>query len=141
MNKLILFVLLLTFMTGVNAMSFLKNDTIINWEWPANRIVKHKMVVEVVDLGAVNKWIKSPSFAADIPDPMSLRGRVLRSDLASQIEIIKLVLPKIELGDVSKGSKLALGMINNNTVVCTGVLPLNLSGVEEDTWLEQWECK
>ncbi len=128
-------------MTGVNAMSFLKNDTIINWEWPANRIVKHKMIVEVVDLRAADKWIKSPSFAADIPDPMSLKGKVLKSNLASQIEIIKLVLPKVELGDVSKGSKLALGMINNSTVVCVGVLPLNFSSIEEDAWLEQWECK
>ncbi len=122
-------------------MSFLKNDTIINWEWPANRIVKHKMIVEVVDLRAADKWIKSPSFAADIPDPMSLKGKVLKSNLASQIEIIKLVLPKVELGDVSKGSKLALGMINNSTVVCVGVLPLNFSSIEEDAWLEQWECK
>ncbi len=122
-------------------MSFFSNNKTLSWEWAANRIVKHKMIVEVVELEAVNKWIKSPSFAADMPDPVSLEGKVLISDFPGKINIIKLVLPKPELGDVSKGKKLALGLVDNDTVICVGVLPLNLSDDEEDVWLGQWECK
>lgn len=143
MNKSKLFILIFTtfIMAGASAMSFFSNNTAFNWEWAAGRIVKHKVIIEVVELEAVSKWIKSPSFAADMPDPVSLEGRVLRSDFPEKINIIKFVLPKPELGDVSKGEKLALGLIDDNTVVCIGTLPLNLSDTEEAVWLAQWECK
>ena len=122
-------------------MSSFNNDTTLNWGWAADRIVKHKVIIEVLELEAVSKWIKSPSFAADMPDPISLEGRVLRSDFPEKINIIKFVLPKPELGDVSKGEKLALGLVDDNTVVCMGALPLNFSDTEEAAWLAQWECK
>ena len=142
MKKIICFVLfLVTHIVGVNAMSSSNNDTVLNWEWPANRIIKHKVIVEVFDIRTIKKWVKSPSFAADLPDPMALRGKVLRGDFAGQMEMIKLVLPKVELGDVSKGSKLAIGMIDDKTVVCIAALPLYLNDIEENIWMEQWECK
>ena len=122
-------------------MPFFDNDTLLNWEWPANRIIKHKMVIKIIDIAAVKKIIKSPSLAANIPDPMALRGKVLSSDLNDEMEIIKLVLPKVELGDISMKAKLALGMIDDKTVVCITTLPSNLNDIiEEKDWIEKWKC-
>ncbi|MCF6252517.1 MAG: hypothetical protein L3J75_14815 [Methylococcaceae bacterium] len=140
--KIFMYIILATISltAGVNAMSFFNNDTELNWEWPANRVIKYKIIIDVSNVAAEKKWLKSPSLAADLPEPTIMQGKVLLGDLASKIERIRLILPKVELGGVTKGSKIALGMIDSETVVCITEVPANTLDSELAAWLMNWEC-
>ena len=141
-SSILLAAFLITYTIGAGAMSFLNNDKIMNWEWPANRTIKYKIVVEVLDLTPVNKIIKSPSFATDMPDPVSLRGKVIKGrGLLNETETVKLVLPMVEIEEVAKGIKLALGMVDKNTIVCVKTIPATLGDAEENVWLDNLDCK
>ncbi len=122
-------------------MSFLQKEIVMTWEWPANRTIKHKVVVEVLELTPVKKIIKSPSFAANMPDPVSLRGKVSKSGLLNENKIVKLTLPMVELEEITEGDKLVLSMVNKNTVVCVKSIPNALTDTEENDWLEKLDCK
>ncbi len=69
-----------------------------------------------------------------------MQGKVLWGDLASKMESIRLILPKVELGEVTKGSKIALGMIDSETVVCITKVPATVLDSEIALWLMSWEC-
>lgn len=122
-------------------MSLFTNATVLNWEWPADRLIKHKIIVELTDVVAQKKMLKSPSFAADLPDPVEITGKVIGGDFLGKVAKITLKLPKIELAEASMGSRVALAMIDEETVVCINLLPLNLKEQEGEAWLEKWECK
>jgi hypothetical protein len=140
-NGALVFAALITYTIGVNAMSFFNNYVGMNWEWPANRSIKYKIVIEVTELNEVKKLIKSPSFSEDLPEPMSLKGRVLRGEKFNEGVLIELKLPKLELNEVTKGSMAMLGLVNENTVVCIKDMPKDLSDTEERAWLENIDCK
>ncbi len=122
-------------------MSFLQEDIIITWEWPANRTIKYKVVVEILELTPVKKTIQSPSFATDRPDSVSLRGKVIKNGLLSENEIVKLVLPILELEEIEQGARLVLAMVNESTTVCVKSIPSALTDTEEKIWLESLDCK
>ncbi len=69
-----------------------------------------------------------------------MQGKVLWGDLASKMESIRLILLKVELGEVTKGSKIALGMIDSETVVCITKVPATVLDSEIALWLMSWEC-
>jgi len=127
--------------TGANAMSFFSNNELeLKWEWPSDRKISHRIIVQVDKIKAKKSLISSPSLADNLPDPVTLFGQVVRSDFELESSSIRLVLPKIELGDVLTGSKLALGLVDTSTVVCTAVLPSDLGESEEADWLQTWSC-
>lgn len=141
-SRILLVAFLITYTIGANAMSFFNNDKEMYWEWPADRPIKYKVVVEVIKLKSIFKLFNSPSFNTYLPDPVLLRAKVIKGDLLSENETIKLELPKddIEVG-ISKGTKVVFGMVNESTVVCVKTIPTNLSDTKEIAWLENLVCK
>ncbi len=139
-NRIFVFFALFTSAIGVNAISFFSNYIELTWEWPAERQIKHKVIVEVIELSKIWKLLKSPSFAENLPDPMSLKGKILKGNTFKKGALIKLKLPKVELNEITEGSIVMLGMVSENTVVCIKDKPTGLSDAEENVWLENIEC-
>jgi len=132
---------IITYTTGANAMSFFNNDAEMKWEWPAERAIKHRVEVEALGIKTVNKIIDSPSFASNIPDPMSFRGRVLKGGHLKEGATFEVNIPKIELEGITEGSKVFIGMLDNERVICIKAIPTELSESEKGSWLENVDCK
>lgn len=116
-NATYIFLFLVIGIIEVNAMSFFNHYSNMNWEWPAGRQIKYEITVEVIRVSAIKRFLKSPSFAKDLPDPMLLKGKVLKGGHLNVDSLIELALPKVDLGGITKGSIVMLGMVDDNTVI------------------------
>ncbi len=121
-------------------MSFFNMDININWEWPAGRKLEHRVVSQVLELKTAKKMLQSPSIVGNLPEPMSLRVKVLQEGHFNEGVTITLILPKAELEGITSGSRVLLGMVDNDTAVCVIPMPDGLSDAEQSAWLEQAEC-
>ncbi|MCG8614551.1 MAG: hypothetical protein MI864_28900 [Pseudomonadales bacterium] len=113
-------------------------DLTMNWEWPADREPTDKLIISVEGINKHSSgWFglkKSPSFVEAMPDPVDLTGKVLSgSDLLSQKSIV-ITLPKLELGEVSAGELLAVGVIGDKTCICVRKV------TDKDEDLSEWKC-
>lgn len=113
-----------------------------SWEWPDDRFPDHKLAVRVEQLKPHSTGFlglrKSPSFVASMPDPIVLTGKVVAGNVNLIGKSIKIVLPKLELGNVSADDTVAVGVLDAGTCICLTDMPVTER--EASTWLEQWQC-
>lgn len=111
----------------------------LNWEWPADRPIEQKLVVKVDTVKPQKPGLfgfkKSPSFAANLPEPTTVRGRVVQAGSALDGKTIEVVAPQLEIGDLKAGEYAVFGVVNSTTCVC--IVPVN--GPEAD--LSEVKCK
>lgn len=113
-----------------------------SWEWPDDRFPDHKLAVKVEQLKPHSTGFlglkKSPSFVASIPDPMVLTGTIVAGKASLVGKSVNIVLPKLELGNVSTDDIVAVGVLDAGTCICLESVPM--SEHEASAWLEQWQC-
>lgn len=97
-------------------------DLNLKWEWPADRQPTFKLVVAVSDVSeAGSGWFgikKSPSLVNGMPDPVTLKGTIVKGDASLQNKTISITLPKLEAGAIGKGNVAAIGVLEDNTCIC-----------------------
>ncbi len=97
-------------------------DIELNWEWPAQRAVKDKILVQIKSIEKPSSGLfgikKSPSLIANLPDPYTISGTVINTDTKLHGENVKITMPKLEIENVKEGSYAMLGMIGNTTCIC-----------------------
>ncbi|WP_153301505.1 hypothetical protein [Endozoicomonas arenosclerae] len=111
-------------------------ETELRWEWPAERKVQQKILVEITEIDSSSGLFglkKSPSLAQGFPDPTTLKG-VIKS---GQPGTIKLVLPRLELSNLKPGDLLGIGLVEDTVCICVSPVPVNS---DPDQWLQTWSC-
>jgi len=107
-------------------------DIDLKWEWPANRSIEHKLLVKVDDVTKQGSGLfgvkKSPSLAASLPDPYIIRGNVENSDEKLHGKTVLLVAPKLEIGNIHKGSYVVFGLVDSTTCAC--ILPVENKDID-----------
>ncbi|KEQ18997.1 hypothetical protein [Endozoicomonas numazuensis] len=132
-HRFIYILVLLSMVLGGCAMA---GETELRWEWPAERDIQKKLIVEVTEVTSKSGLFglkKSPSLAQGFPEPVVLKGVVKNG----QYETVKLVLPKFELGDAKSGDLLAVGLVEDLVCICVSPVPINS---DPDQWLQSWNC-
>ena len=113
-------------------------DTELKWEWPANRPLTHKLLINVHSLekqgGGLFGVKQSPSLVASVPDPFELKGVVIKADKPINAENIALIAPKLEVENIKPGAYAVLGLVNDSTCVC--IVPVK----NKDVDLTKIEC-
>ena len=113
-----------------------------SWEWPNDRLPDHKLAIKVDKVKPQSTGFlglkKSPSFVTSLPDPMELTGTVISDSAGLTGKRINIVLPKLELGGVTEGDIVAIGVLDAGICICLEPIP----GAESEAhiWLEQWLC-
>ncbi|WP_444943300.1 hypothetical protein ACJJIK_15760 [Microbulbifer sp. ZKSA006] len=100
----------------------MSEDMELKWEWPAARKAEKTIVIEVTTLKPVGSGLfglkKTPSFAANIPDPITISGIIQEQDSPLDGKTLKITAPKLELGSLKTGEYATLGIINNDVCIC-----------------------
>ncbi len=100
----------------------MSTDLDLRWEWPAERQAQIKLMMTVEKTKAADQGLfgikKSPSLAGSLPDPVEVTGVITKGDATLINKSVRLVLPKMELGETGAGDNLLLGVINNNICIC-----------------------
>lgn len=113
------------------------------WEWPDDRFPDHKLAVKVEQLKPHSTGFlglkKSPSFVSSLPDPMVLTGIIVAGKAGLVGKSVNIVLPKLELGNVSADDIVAVGVMDAGVCICLEPVPTSES--EASVWLEQWQCQ
>ncbi|MCP4341906.1 MAG: hypothetical protein GY799_24235 [Desulfobulbaceae bacterium] len=125
---------------GVTAMGCNAKATDLKWEWPADRDVTIKIIVEILKVEKSKKFIKSPSLASNLPDPVEISAMLKTANSPITTELVTLTLPEVDLGDASAGTTIGMAMIDAETVVCVAIVPNNLDLNGQNEWLAQWQC-
>lgn len=135
MKVLSTLVLLTSMLLGGCAMA---TDLNLKWEWPAERQPELKLVMAIADASPAGKgWFgikRSPSLVEGIPDPVELKGTVIKGDSSLLQKSITLTLPRLEAGALGKGDVAAIGVLDNNVCICIR----KLASADED--LSGWQC-
>ena len=97
-------------------------DMQLIWEWPADRTVEQNLLIKVIDVEKENTGIfgfeKTPSFAGNLPDPVTVKAKVINQEIGSIEKTIKLVLPKLELKSIKKDDFAVIGILGSNVCIC-----------------------
>ena len=97
-------------------------DIDLNWEWPAKRSIEDRLLVKIDGVEKQGSGLfgikKSPSLAGSLPDPYVVHGIIENGDDKLHGKSVMLVAPKLEIGDVSKGSYVVFGVVNSTTCIC-----------------------
>ena len=113
-------------------------DIDLKWEWPANRSVEQKLLVKIDHIEKQGSGLfgvkQSPSLAASLPDPYILKGVIESTDTKLHGKSVKLVAPKLEMGDIKEGSFAVFGLVNHTTCIC--IVPV----ATKDVNLESISC-
>jgi len=113
-------------------------DLNLKWEWPADRQPAMTLVVSVSDVSEAGKgWFgikTSPSLVEGLPDPVTIKGTVVKGNASLVNKSISITLPKIEAGDLGKGNVSAIGVLENNVCICIK----KLQSADED--ISNWQC-
>jgi len=125
---------------GATIMACNAGVTELKWEWRADRAITHKVVLDIQEVSKPKKLLKSPSFAADLPDPLTVSGKVRSAKSPIPTALINLTLPAVDLAGAPSGSRIALAMVDSKTVVCVEKMPSDLPQADEEIWLNGWEC-
>jgi hypothetical protein len=117
--KCIQIVLLLFSMVGFRAMSA---DIELTWEWPADRTVEQKLLVKIVDIqkGSPDffNFIKTPSFANNLPDSITVKAMLIGQETDLKNKTIKLTLPTLELEPIKIDDFAIIGVVDNKICIC-----------------------
>jgi len=97
-------------------------DIQLTWEWPADRVAEHKLLVKIVDIknqsaGSLG-FAKTPSFAGNLPDPVTVKAEVMNKEGDLKGKIVELTLPKLELESVSVNDVAVLGVVDDKVCIC-----------------------
>ena len=107
-------------------------DVELNWEWPAGRPIEDKLVVKIDGVKAQKSGIfgfkKTPSFAANVPEPTAVTGTVVKATTGLNGKTIQVIAPALEIVNVEAGGYAVFGVVDSATCVC--IVPI--SGPDED---------
>ena len=117
-------------------------DWSLIWEWPANRKPEAKILIMVraVETPA-GSWLpfkKTPSIAANLPNPVLLEGEVLGGDPSHIGRSVRLTLPAAEVPGLKAGDRLAMGLVGSAVCICVHAAPPTSEPIED--WLQSWQC-
>lgn len=137
---------LASLMTIIGGCAMSNGDTqvIYKWEWPADRRPDIRLLAKVTKLEKQKESLfstnKSPSIASNLPDAHVLTGNIIDGyeKLANQSFV--LVLPRIEVADISVNDHVALGIVNNAICICIAKVPASENRVKQMEWLANWKC-
>ncbi|MFL0809746.1 MAG: hypothetical protein K6L76_04970 [Agarilytica sp.] len=97
-------------------------DIELNWEWPADRKPDQKLLVKVssikADSGGLFLLKKPASIVEGFPDPYVFEGTIENTSDQLDGKTIKLILPKLELENVTEGGYVVIGEVNPSTCIC-----------------------
>lgn len=145
--KWIVFILFYMVNLGGYAMSQQNEEPIeLKWEWPGDRKPDYRILIQVKDLiekqkGLLSFFNKSPSIASNFPDPIYLHGTVIESDQPWKGNVVKLLLPKVEISKAKIENLVALGITSTGVCICVEKLPMSLKEEEAHDWLMAWDCQ
>lgn len=114
------------------------------WEWPADRTPDVRLLAKVTKLEKQKDGIfgikKSPSFASSLPDAHILIGTVVDGDNKLMDQTFTLILPKVELGDISVRDHVALGLLGSDVCICIAKVPSGENRTKQMEWVANWKC-
>ncbi len=118
-NKNYLLIFLISLFIGVTAMSFFNNYSELKFQYNNNNQVeiKHNLLIKVVEIGKYKKLINSPSFTDYVPNPLLIKGIVIKEDVFKENTKIKLIIPEQELKNIEINSIISLSLIDEKTVI------------------------
>lgn len=97
-------------------------DIELTWEWPADRVAEQKLLVKIVDVknqkAGFFGFAKTPSFAGNLPDPVTVKAEVMNKEGDLKGKIVELTLPKLELESVSVNDVAVLGVVGGEVCIC-----------------------
>ncbi len=97
-------------------------DIELTWEWPADRVAEQKLLVKIVDVKNQSAGFfgfgKTPSFAGNLPDPVTVKAEVMNKEGDLKGKIVELTLPKLELESVSVNDVAVLGVVDGEVCIC-----------------------
>jgi hypothetical protein len=113
-------------------------DLNLKWEWPADRQPEFTLVVALTDVNVADEsWFgikESPSLLEAMPDPITLKGIIVKGDTRLKDKTVSVTLPKLEAGPVRKGDVLAVGVSERKVCICIK----RLQSTDED--ISNWKC-
>ncbi len=113
----------------------------LRWEWPAERSPTHKIAANVTSLAPAKQGVaESPSIAAQLPDPMLLRGSVTTGRDDWKGRSFHLRVPQLELADIGVGDAVALGLVDDDVCICIAPMPGGHDETQTLKWLHGWNC-
>lgn len=118
-NKNYLLIFLISLFIGVTAMSFFNNYIELKFQYNNNNQleIKHNLLIKVVEIDKYKKLINSPSFTDYVPNPLLIKGIVIKEDVFKENTKIKLIIPEQELKNIEINSIISLSLIDEKTVI------------------------
>lgn len=114
----------------------------LQWEWPANRHLKTKVLVNVQKISKPSKGLlgidDSPSLANTLPDAHDVKAIVISGMPDMVGKVISIRVPGVEARKLNEGTQAAIALINQNTGICIAPVPSSVQNSQ--AWLEQWNC-
>lgn len=98
-------------------MLFFNKYTEFKFQYSNNVEIKHNLLIKVIQIEKVNKLIDSPSFVDHVPNPLLIKGVVVKEGLLKENTKIKLIIPEQELKNIKKDSIVSLGLIDEKRVI------------------------
>lgn len=97
-------------------------DVDLTWEWPADRVAEQKILVKVLDIKSQSSGLfgfkKTPSFAGNLPDPVTVKAKIIGQDKGLNDKTVEITLPKLELESIKVNDFAVLGVIASKTCIC-----------------------
>lgn len=97
-------------------------DVDLTWEWPADRVAEQKLLVKVVEIKAEGSGFfgfkKSPSFAGNLPDPVTVKAKLISQENNLKDKTVEITLPKLELESIKANDFAVIGIIASKTCIC-----------------------
>lgn len=108
-------------------------DIELTWEWPADRIVEQKLLVKVLDVNENSGFFsfnKAPSIASNLPDPVTVKAKLIDQKGNLKNKTIELTLPKLELGLIKVNDLVIIGIVESKVCIC--IKPVESENIDTD---------
>jgi len=97
-------------------------DVDLTWEWPADRVAEQKILVKVMEIknegGGFFGFKKSPSFAGNFPDPVTVKAKFISQEKSLEGKTVEITLPKLELESIKVDDFAVIGVIESKVCIC-----------------------
>lgn len=97
-------------------------DIELTWEWPADRTVEQKLLVKILDVKKEGPGLfsfkKTPSFASNLPDPVTVKAKLVNQEGSLKDKTIELTLPTLELESIKANDFAVLGVVESKICIC-----------------------
>ena len=135
--------LILSIVLGAGASSAASSEnTMYQWQWPAGRAATEKIAVTVQEVRKERRGLfglnRAASIGTNFPDPMVVEGQVVAGPAHLVSRTVRLRLPKAELGQAASNSVMALGILEDDIVICVASVPEDTA--DASAWLADWSC-